>query len=244
MIPIITYHALGEAKSPVFTAVSRFEEQLAALTEAGYKSVSLGKVIEWLGGEAEMPVNGIVLTFDDGYESVFSQARPLMAKYGFAGTIFVISDYCGRNNQWPGQMRGIPERPLMGWEQLGALAAEGWELGSHSRTHPNLSQLGHGQLEDEITGSQEKIFTQTGIKTRLFAQPYGKTNQEVDQIVRERFAGAVNTRLGLVREGNSSYHLPRIDAYYLGDFLIKLLNTPTGSIYLSLREGLRQVRRR
>lgn len=244
MIPIITYHALGEARSPVFTAVSRLERQLVALAEAGYQSVSLIKLVEWLTDADQIPENGVVFTFDDGYESVFTLARPLMAEYGFTGTIFVISDYCGRTNQWPGQMAGIPERPLMTWEQIGELAAEGWELGAHSRSHPKLPQLSQNQLEDEIMGSREAILRETGIQSRLFAQPYGKTNSAVDEMIRQRFDGSVSTILGLVRQGVRPYNLPRIDAYYLNTPLIKRLKTPPASIYLAFREGLRQVRHR
>ena len=242
MIPIITYHALGQSRSPVFTNIADFEKQLAALANLGYQSISLSVLLQWLKGEVGEPENGVIFTFDDGYESVYSQAWPLMEAYGFKGTLFVISDYCGKNNQWPGQMDGIPERPLMTWDQLAEMAAYGWELGAHTRTHPMLPRLTQPQIEDEIIASRKEIEQRTGFEVKLFAQPYGQTNEQVNKVVAGHFDGAVSTVLGLVERNSSPYQLPRIDAYYLARPLINNLKKPIVRHYLTLRQAIRQLR--
>ena len=130
MIPIITYHSIGSRSSPVYTPVEVFEAQLEALASAGYRTVSMSAVVNWLRGGSEPDINSIVISFDDGYHSVYSEAWPRLKAFGFSASIFLVTRYCGLDNQWPGQPPGVPVESLMSWPQIAELAAEGVEFGA------------------------------------------------------------------------------------------------------------------
>lgn len=244
MIPIITYHAIGDDPSPLFTPPSTFEAQLASLAAAGYQTLPLAAVVDWLKGGSSPPAKSIALTFDDGYLSVYTEAWPRLKEYGFSATVFLVTDYCGRDNQWPGQPNSVPTRPLMNWSQVREMAGRGWEFAPHSRTHRPLPTLTPAEIEADILASQSAVRAQTGQEARLFAQPYGASSAQVNHIVRRHFDGAASTRLGLVQPGDDPYSLARIDAFYWSPALIPHMHTPLFRHYLRLRQALRTLRRR
>ncbi|MCI0578387.1 MAG: polysaccharide deacetylase family protein [Chloroflexi bacterium] len=244
-IPILTYHAVEEVASPLFTPPSVFESHLASLATAGYQAVSLATLLAWLKEPAHLlPARPVAFTFDDGYASVYTTAWPRLQAHGFSATVFLVTGYCGRDNRWPGQPAGMPVRPLLTWEQAGRLAAAGWELGAHTRSHAPLPALGLDQAEEEIAASQQAIQVHTGHPARVFAYPYGATNPAVAGLVRRYFDGAASVRLGLVSAGSEPYALSRLDAYYFRPGLAPHLDRPLFHHYLRLRQGLRAARRR
>lgn len=243
-LPILTYHAIQDAPGPVFTPPAVFESHLAALREAGYSTVRASDVIAWLRGEANLPERSVVLTFDDGYESLYAEAWPRLRAHGFTGMVFVIADYCGKSNRWPGHHASIPTAPLLSWDQIGEMAASGdWELGAHTRSHPVLTQLSAGQAEDEIAGSKQLIAQHTGAQARVFAYPYGAYNSGVEAVVKRHFEAAATVRLGFIRRQSDPYRLARIDSYYLTPGMIGKMGTLSFLLYLTGRALLRGVRR-
>ncbi len=244
VIPVITYHGIEDQAGPLFTPPAVLDAQLAALTRSGYQAVTLSAVIDWLAGRGILPEKPVVLTFDDGYESVFKEARPRLAAAGFTATLFLITDRCGQDNRWPGQPDWVPVRRLMDWEQAAALGEDGWELGAHTRSHRPLPLLPAGQVAAELAGSQAAIQQRTGQPAAVFAQPYGATTPVVDREVRRLFAGAAGVRPGLVSRTSDRFHLPRIDAYYLKPALISRLGRPYFRTGLELLHLVRTLRRR
>lgn len=244
MIPIITYHSLGSSPSPVYTPVEVFEAQMEALALAGYRTVSMSAVVNWLKGGPEPDVNSIVLSFDDGYHSVYSEAWPRLKAFGFSAIVFLVTGYCGRDNQWPGQLPGVPIEPLMNWPQIAELAAEGVEFGAHTLTHRPLPVLTPEQAEEEIATSKAAVSAHTGQVASIFAFPYGARDAAIDEIVKRHFDGAVSTKLGFVQRGNNPYKLARIDAFYLKPGFVPHMQKPAFHRYLRFRQGLRNVRRR
>src|SRR5579863_638033 len=114
MIPIVTYHAIGSGPRPLWVPVKEFEAHLDAFRKAGYATISMTCLIDCLRKD-ELPANALVITFDDGYEGVYSLAWPRLRAAGLGATVFLISDYCGRTNQWPGQSSDVPKAPLLQW---------------------------------------------------------------------------------------------------------------------------------
>ncbi|MBZ0299518.1 MAG: polysaccharide deacetylase family protein [Anaerolineae bacterium] len=242
-VPIITYHAIADQPSPLFVSPHTFDLHLRMLSEAGWHTTSLHTVADCLKRGLPLPEKAVVITFDDGYASVFSDAWPRLQAYGFTATVFLISDYCGRDNQWPGQPASVPTCPLMTWEQAAEMGAAGCEMGAHTRTHRALPTLPAAQAEDEIAVSQQVIQQETGQSVDIFAQPYGATNVSVDALVRRYFEGAASTYLGLVRGQTNRYALERVDAFYLTPYWLRRLDSRLFEQYLRLRQGLRTVRR-
>jgi peptidoglycan/xylan/chitin deacetylase (PgdA/CDA1 family) len=242
-IPVITYHAIGDVPSPLWTTIKSFEAHLLAFARCGYQTTTLANLLTCLRMKQPLPANTIVITFDDGYESVYNYAWPLLKQYGFTATIFLISDYCGRSNQWPSQPASVPVEPLLSWKQVDRLVTEGYEFGAHTRSHLSLPILLPEVAEAEILISQQQIQSHTGQDIRVFAYPYGATNSVITQIAQQYFDGAVSTDLGLVHANANPYLLSRIDAYYLTPSWISFMNSSLFQQYLTLRQILRSLRR-
>lgn len=239
-LPILMYHDLSEERSPISTPPATFARQMQWLHEAGYQALPVGAVVDALHAGAELPARSIVLTFDDGFESVYTHAAPLLAEYGFSATVFLVSEYVGRHNEWPSQPASIPGRRLMRWSQIRELSALNVEWGAHTATHPMLDQLAPSACVDELTTSKRELEDRLGTSVSLFSYPYGRFTDSVEECVRDLYAGACTTRLGLVTADSNIYRLPRIEARYTEPMvLFRTVSTPFFPAYLSLLSPLR-----
>jgi peptidoglycan/xylan/chitin deacetylase (PgdA/CDA1 family) len=243
-IPILTYHGIGAPTSSITISPERFEKQLAALARSNYRSVSLSAVLDWQRFGTALPEKAFVITFDDGYESVLSEALPRLKSWGFDATVFLITAYLGKTNRWPTQPSYVANHALLTWDQLDLLVAEGWELGAHTRTHPLLPVISPEAAEHEILSSKQDLEAHTGTEVKAFAFPYGASSSEVEAIVRRNFAGAVGADLGVAGPDDNRFLLPRIDAHYLRPELIPTMGNPIFRPYLKLRQSMRTIRRR
>lgn len=136
--------------------------------------------------------------FDDGYADNYDLAFPLFREYGMAATTFVIA---GRVGDY------FESHKLMDWQQIEVLNRAGWEIGSHSMTHPVLTELKHVEVDRELKQSKE-ILTQHGIVAAVFAVPYGKYNEDIRKIAAKYYRG--------VRASVSGLNLPhKLDPYEL-----------------------------
>ncbi len=272
-VPIFTYHALGVEDSVIMTAPEKFAAHLDAVARAGYvtvtigdsmKKVQAGQVGQGLAvplGTSDTVVGAeltpaaaviptglgdevkIALTFDDGYASVYEIAYPLLRARGMTATVYVISDFVGKDNRWRGQRADIPALPLMTWDQIAELAENGWEIGAHTRTHPPLTQIDATRLEDQIAGSQWAIQAHIGRVARAFSYPYGVVNQKVKAAMLRYYDTAVTTRLGIARDTSNRLLLPRIDAYYVTASMITRLDWVNTRIGLRLVDAAHLVKR-
>ena len=148
---ILCYHAL----SPTWTAAlsttpARFERQISWLTERGYRGMTFTDAVS-------SPRRGRVLavTFDDAYRSVMELGRPILDRFGLPATVFAPTDFIGAEEplHWPGVdgwLGGPDERELtpMSWSELQTLRGAGWEIGSHTGSHPHLTEIDDRALED------------------------------------------------------------------------------------------------
>jgi peptidoglycan/xylan/chitin deacetylase (PgdA/CDA1 family) len=241
-IPIITYHAVGDGPRPLWLSAREFNSHLEAFSRCGHRSIRLSELDEVLNGTKPAPSNAIVLTFDDGYRNFHSHAWPSLSRWGFAATVFLISDYCGHDNGWPTQSKQTPREPLLSWAQVNELSRQGCDFGAHSRTHSPLTLLSENEIRREVCESAERIRQETGQDVETFAYPYGAVNRAVISTVRRAFKVAVGTRLGFANSGSDLFLLPRIDAYYLSPASIERLSTPAFRAYLALRQGIRGTR--
>jgi peptidoglycan/xylan/chitin deacetylase (PgdA/CDA1 family) len=162
-VPILVYHHVlpGRGSSLLFVSPEGFEQQLKYLRDNGYRTVTFGDLADCLEYGAVLPERPVILSFDDGWENQYQYAFPLLRKYGFAGTFYVVSGYLDHPN-------------FMTTDQLKTMIAGGMTIGSHSRSHPALPGLGGGsRLKDEIAGSKAWLEQQLGVPIDTFAYPYG-----------------------------------------------------------------------
>jgi len=242
-VAILTYHALDQDASPLATAPRLFADQMAILHELGVQVVPLHEVPCALGG-ALAPGGRVAITFDDGFRSVREHALPVLARYGFRATVFLVTDYCGHLNDWPDQPRSVRRRPLLGWAEVREMSTAGFAFGSHSRTHPDLTRLPGLVAEAEMAESKKAIEDATGTPVEAFAYPYGACDGRLRALARSHFTVACTADLGFAAPGSDPLELDRIDVYYLRrPGLFRRLFTAELAAYLTLRRAGRAIRR-
>ena len=172
---------------------------------------------------------------------------PFLQRFRFPATVFVVSGYCGGQNNWPSQPKnnGIPAAELLRWSEVEELARAGIEIGAHTVTHPRMSLLSPKETEEELLRSRAAIEDRIGRPVRSFAYPYGESTPAVRAAVGRHFDRACGTRLAYLSSASDPVDLPRIDMYYLQNrFWFQGLRSVRGSAYLGARglvRGLRQA---
>lgn len=206
-VPILMYHHVGTAPAGVgglerdlTVSPARFREQLAWLRRAGYESISLLDLVQHLNAGAPLPEKPIIITFDDGYTDAYTEAAPLLVEYGYRATFFIITDFIDRK---------LP--PYMSWEQIVGLEAQGMEIGSHSRDHPDLRRRSIEYLVWQILGSKQTLEAHLKAPVRVFSYPSGRYDEQVIKVlVSAGFLAAVTTETGVNHSGDDLMRLKRI----------------------------------
>lgn len=178
---VLCYHAVSE-RFPAALSVTpeAFERQLHLLARAGYRGATFEDAVKARSGRT------VAITFDDAYLSVLTLGKPLLDAVGFTATVYAPTAYLDapeRPLNWDGIEQwhgGEHERELlpMSWGQLGELAEAGWEIGSHTRTHPHLTQIDDDALRDELVRSREEVERHLG-RCATLAYPYGDHDERV-----------------------------------------------------------------
>ncbi len=241
-IPVLTYHAVEAGSSPIAISPQAFASQMGWLSRHGYRVIRLSELVGHFEAASALPPRTVVITFDDGFESVYLHAFPILAEYGFPASVFLVTGYCGRYNDWPGQPSGFPIRSLLTWGQISEMGRHGIEYGAHTVTHPRLDRAPTNEIVHEITRSKETIEQQIGKPVELFAYPYGRFDGRVKEVVRGLFRGACTGRLDLADLRRDPLEIDRVDVYYARQpFLFRLISHPVMVAYLWMRRPLRRL---
>lgn len=193
---VLGYHAVSEEwTSPLSVTPQALEAQMRFLVSRGYSGVTFTEA-----ALENHPGRIVAVTFDDAYESVNRLARPILDRLGIPGTIYVPTRYMGSGKpmSWPGieeYLGGPNEAELMpmSWESLRAMAEAGWEIGSHTVSHPHLTSLDDSTLREELVESRQECSQRTGAPCQSIAFPYGDHDQRVIDASREAGYSAVAT---------------------------------------------------
>lgn len=198
---ILCYHAVSNSwGSDLAVGTAQLESQLALLLGRGYRGATFHEAIH-----APPAPRTLAVTFDDAYRSVIELGLPVLSRLGLPGTVFVPTAFPDheRPMSWPGideWLGGPDEAELMpaSWAQLGELAEAGWEIGSHTRTHPRLTRLSDSALREELDGSRQDCEAALGVACRSLAYPFGDEDERVIRATGEAgytAAGAVPSPL-------------------------------------------------
>lgn len=212
---VITYHAIGPGPAPLFVGPDLLREHLDRVEQSGATVLTvreLGSALEY----GTLPARAVVLTFDDGFAGVAEQAGPLLAERGMRGTVFVVAGAIGGTNAWPTQPLAAPRAPLADVEQLKALAAVGWEVGSHGTEHAPLSRADRYTAHREVAESRIVLEQTLQVTVSSYALPYGDPpGPPARELLRSTYSTTSTTRLGLVDAATDAWKIPRVDAHYL-----------------------------
>ena len=133
--------------------------------------------------------NHIKIAFDDGYESVYANAFPIMEEYSLKGIVFPISGYIGKTNDWDVTF-GVNKTMHLTKSQLLTLSEHGWEIGSHSHLHRSFKWMSNDEIKDEVVTSKRIIENITGKEVTSFCLPFGDYTRKAIEIIEE--AGFIN----------------------------------------------------
>jgi peptidoglycan/xylan/chitin deacetylase (PgdA/CDA1 family) len=242
-VPILTYHSLDNSGSVISTAPEIFRRQMQYLSENGYKVVTLKELINSLSEHHTPFLKTVALTFDDGFQNFLTEAFPVLEEYNFKATVFLVTDFCGKNNDWAGNPPDFPSSKLLSWQEIKELHDYGIEFGNHTRTHPDLTKISESRAESEINESKNAIENALGSEVTTFAYPFGKFNPAVKQIVENKFKAACSTNLGKVQTGSDFYSLERLDTYYLTNpRIFNHLSSNAFDKYMFFRQTMREFK--
>lgn len=179
---VVCYHAVSARwRSPMAVSPYRLEQQLSHLLSRGYEPATFTRAV------LDPPApRTLAVTFDDAFRSVCALALPVLRRLGVPATVFVPTGRVGSDGPmiWPGLetwARGPDAHELKGldWPEIAALADDGWEIGSHTRTHARLTDLRDDALAEELSDSRARCTAATGRRCDALAYPYGAVDARV-----------------------------------------------------------------
>lgn len=210
------------------------------LRENDYTVVSLAKLVENLNSKEMFSPKTVGLTFDDGFQNFYTEAFPILAEHDFTATVFLVTGFCGRANDWAGNPPNLPRSQLLSWREIKELNTHGIEFGAHTKTHPDLTRISIAEARREIIESKIEIANALGCQTKTFAYPYGKYNAAVRCLAARNFQVACSVKLEKISAASDYHALARVDAYYLQNpKVFAALSTKTFDCYLQFRRSLR-----
>jgi len=218
-VVVLCYHAVADDwAADLCVTPDRLEAQLQLLVDRGYRGATFREAV--LAPPASRTV---AVTFDDAFRSVIQRAFPVLERLRLPGTVFAVTGVVGQPPpmSWPGIDRWIggphePELECMSWDELGRLADSGWEIGSHTHSHPRLTTLDDQTLDEELVTSREVCAKRLGRTCASLGYPYGDHDPRV--IVAARRAGyeAAGTLPGPLHPPEP-LRWPRVGVYHRDD---------------------------
>lgn len=199
-LPVLMYHSVGPLRpgfDPFLTiSPEMLEGDLRWIKEHGYTPIRCTDWIGYLRDGVDLPDKPVLLTFDDAYRDTAQFGLPILRKYGYTGTVFVVTNQIGGTNQWDLPL-GLSQQPLMSADEIREWAAQGIEFGAHSCSHADLRRISKEELHQELKGSREALEQLLGVPVPAFAYPYGYINDKVIEAARAHFDLALTCDIGI-----------------------------------------------
>lgn len=179
-LPILMYHKLSKTSNDRFTvSADDFEQQLAFLREKGYTTISFRELSKILLAGAPLPQKSVIITFDDGYESQYDIAYPILKQYQMKATFFLPVNFIGKTNSWD-----KTGEALMGYDKIKEMSGELFEFGLHSYLHEDYSKLTPSQMEADIQNSKKELEQNHCLFVPVLCYPYGSLPKDPEIIVK------------------------------------------------------------
>jgi len=217
-LPILMYHSISASNDghthPYYRTVTTpqvFERHMKFLHDNGYSGVRVSDAVSRSGKPGQASGQLVAITFDDGYRDFYSEAFPVLRKYGFSATMYLPTAYIER---FPQAFKGIE---CLTWNQVRELRSAGIEFGSHTVTHPQLKSLGNNEIAYELGTSKDMIEQELGCAVKSFAYPYSfpETDRPFAAKVRRMigeagYENSVSTIIGTANRTGSRFFMKRL----------------------------------
>lgn len=202
-VPILMYHVTkappaGTPYPELWVKPADFKGQMQWLADNGYTGITMAQLFKYWDDGFKLPDKPVVITFDDGYPSHVKVARPVLAQHRWPGVLFL--ELGNVNNPDSGLTASMVKR----------LIASGWEIGSHTISHPDLTSLSASELKTETAGSRRQIAAKFGVPVEFFCYPAGKYDDTVIAAVEDAGYKGATTELPGAATPDKPFELARI----------------------------------
>lgn len=220
-VNILMYHQVGFFTRPAhhranFCHVERFQQQMQWLKRLHCPVISMDRAVAGLRGEQPLPPRAMVMTFDDGYENFYEYALPVLQEYQFPALVYVVSGSLGEMAAWL-EPAGLPPTRLMSAARVRELRRAGIYIGSHTVTHPRLSELPANEVRRELKDSKQALEDVLGEPVNHLCYPYGSHKLETMHAAAESgYLTATTCVRAIAKPGDDLLALPR-QAIHYGD---------------------------
>ena len=218
-VMVLNYHKVVDEHMSLSVPLADFEQHMKWLKEYGYTSITPEELYEFIVNGSELPEKPVLITFDDGYKDNYTNAYPIMKKYGFKGTIFVVTGFLGVYDNY------------MTWEQAKELADNGFSIESHTYSHKSMTEASDEEISKELTKSRDTIKNKLGIDADFMAYPTGTYNLHIAELVQKAgYKGAFTIKYDNVSRESNVYALERVPIFHTEntnkDFLERIQYLP------------------
>jgi peptidoglycan/xylan/chitin deacetylase (PgdA/CDA1 family) len=226
-IPVLMYHSISEEPEtgvrPYYRTATNpkvFSSHMQYLHEHGYTVVTLHEAVTSLETAGNIYGKCVVITFDDGLLDFYTNAFPILKKYGFPVLMFVPTGLIDAG-------RPLKGRPVMSWNEIRELHSQGVQFGSHTVSHLQLEDASLEKLKYELEISKARLEEQLGNSINTFCYPYAFPEGNVNflQTLKEiminiGYLYATCTRIGTLKKGDDTYYIKRIPINSCDDILL------------------------
>ena len=220
-ILVLNYHKVDNMDISLSVLPKDFDRQMKYLKDNNFHTITPQEMYAALTEGAELPENPVVITFDDGYYDNYKYAYPILKKYGFKGTIFVVTSFLDRGQQG-----------YITWGQAQEMESSGViNIESHTVTHSSMTEQTDEQLRYEMAESKRDIEQRLGKTVDFIAYPTGPFNLHIASLVKEAgYKGAFTIKYGNVDRASNLFALERVPIFHTEDtyqsFLERLQYVP------------------
>jgi peptidoglycan/xylan/chitin deacetylase (PgdA/CDA1 family) len=167
-VPILLYHHIdiSPIDSRYYVTPKKFEEEIKLLHDWGYTTITTTQLVQAITLGTKLPPRPILITFDDGHADNYTNAFPIMQKYGFTGVLYLVYNYLNTDQ-------------YLNTAQVLEMTHAGWEVGSHTINHVDLTKLSEDKQRREIVESRQLFEQKFGVPILTFAYPFGYENPGV-----------------------------------------------------------------
>lgn len=233
---IICYHSISDDQTIIDVSRRNFIDQLDYLMSI-YEIVPLDKIVDYAQGRIDLYKPSVAITFDDGYRDLYDNVVPIFRKFHIPAAVFAIAD---QSNIQRGEVEN--GKPLLSFEQMKEMIKSGWTIGSHTKTHANLTTLPRYKCEDEILESKRILEEALDCRIDYFAFPKGLYDEASIKICEQsEYRAAFSAEPNSVKVNSNRFKLPRISidrTHTLVEFQTFL--TRSGLFSLKLKDLLRK----
>ena len=235
-IPVLMYHSIDDTGSVISVSPQTFREHLQYLKDHGFETVSLEEYFNTAPSQTDKKV---LITFDDGYQNLYTHALPVLQEFSFKAVVFLVTDYVGKKADWiirdqniileklvaqlafneqekaaeVQKLKKVSQFQLLSWKEILEMKKKGLEFQSHSHTHRFVSEINGDDLKFELEQSKSVLEKGLGQKVYGFCYPYtDHNNPQVIRLLEDAdYRGAfIGDQFPSARNKDSDYLITRV----------------------------------